>query len=128
MKAKLILAVLAAAATSPALADTPAPQSVLTSSGAGRYEVWCKVTPMSGDEATHYLQPGRDTLPLGKVRRADCNYKATSAGPLTLKLAGSEWNCPFKVAADAACEATFAQASFGSFDLRRKARRALHQR
>ncbi len=121
MSAKLAVTILAAAASS-AVAQTSVPQPVLATSGAGQYEVWCKVTPMSGEETTRYLQPGRDVLPLGKVRRADCNYKATSAGPLTLKVSGAEWNCPFKVPADTACETTLAPTSFGSFEMRRKAR------
>lgn len=122
MKASLALAAVVALTPAAALAQTTDPQPALVTTGAGQYEVWCKVTPMSGEEATRYLQPGRATLALAKVRRADCNYKATSAGPLTLTVSGAEWTCPFTKDSAAACEVSFPANSFGSFELRRKAR------
>ena len=108
------------AGSSAASAQTADPIPTLSSSGAGQYEVWRKVTPTLGEEATRYLQPGRDSLPLSKVRRAECSYKANSAGPLTLKLIGAEWNCPFAKSTEAACEVTYAAAAFGGIDLKRK--------
>lgn len=119
MTAKIAFAFLALLAQSPASADVAEPPAVLTSSGTGKYEVWCKLAPTSGDDVTLYLQPGRDKLALARVRRADCSFKASSAGPLTVKLSGSGWSCPFKVAAEAPCEMTAPAGSFGEFRLRR---------
>lgn len=122
MKASLALAAAVALTPATAFAQTTDPQPAFVTAGAGQYEVWCKVTPMSGEETTRFLQPGRATLVLAKVRRADCNYKATSAGPLTLTLSGPEWTCPFSKGSAATCEVSFPATSFGSFELRRKAR------
>jgi len=122
MKASLTLAAVIALTPAAALAQTTDSQPALVTAGVGQYQVWCKVTPMSGEEATRYLLPGRATLVLAKVRRADCNYKATSAGPLTLTVTGAEWTCPFSKDSAATCEVSFPATSFGSFELRRKAR------
>lgn len=119
MPAKIAFAFLTLLAQSPASAEVAEAPAVLTSTGTGQYEVWCKVAPTSGDDVTLYLQPGRENLALARVRRADCSFKASSTGPLTVKLSGSGWSCPFKVAAEGPCEMTAPAGSFGEFRLRR---------
>lgn len=120
MKLKLALAMMAALSPSMVMAQPVEPAATLKTTGEGQYEVWCAITPTSGDESTRYLQPGRDTLALSKVRRAECNYKTTSSGPVTVSLQGSEWACPFAAATEGTCQATFGKGTFGSFNLRRK--------
>ena len=117
------LAVAALAALSPAVvAAQPAElQGMLRTSGDGQYEVWCKITPTSGEESTRYLQPGRETLSLGRVRRASCTYKITSGQPLSVALTGADWACPFASASGTDCTQAFAKGS-GTFELKRKTR------
>lgn len=120
MKLKLAVASITALSSIAIAAQPLETQPMLRASSEGQYEVWCKITPTSGEETTRYLQPGRDALGLSKVRRAECNYKAGSSGPVTVSVTGSDWACPFAVAADGTCQSTFNKASFGSFNLKRK--------
>lgn len=122
MNLKFALALIGALSPALASAQTADPQASLKTKGEGHYEVWCKITPTSGDETTRYLEPGHDTLNLARVRRASCNYKAGSTGTVTVTLSGTDWNCPFRAATDGACEQAFNHSSFGSFELKRKVR------
>lgn len=115
------IALLATSLATAASAGTPvAPVVTIKASGQGGWEILCHVTPTSGDETVRGLAPDRDTFATANIRRATCNYKNASTGPLTVSINSTAFACPFKLPAEAPCETQFGKSQFGSFELRRK--------
>lgn len=114
----IMLAAAIASVATPVSAQTADSQPALTVSGETEYEVWCTISPSSGDEVTRYLDPRRPTLPLKGARSAHCRYKVADEA-ITLTLTGAGWSCPFK-GAQTECQMIAAKRAFGEFDLHRK--------
>lgn len=117
-----ILPIIAALAVSgPAYAEAPsAPVISIKGSGSGNWEVLCHVTSNGGEETVRGLTPSRDTLATNNIRRATCNYKNASTGPLTIAVSSTAFPCPFNVEADAQCAAEFGKSEFGTFEVKGK--------
>lgn len=116
-----ILSMVALVASSAASAGVPsAPAVTIKASGQGHWEILCHVFSGSGEETIRAIEPGRDTLTVSNVRRASCNYKNASTGPLAVAVTSDALTCPFKVAADVPCEAQFGKSDFGTFELKGK--------
>jgi hypothetical protein len=96
------------------------PVATLKVSATSGYEMWCQITPSTGEEVTRSVDPARGVLAMRNPRRATCTYKFNSGIPVSVAFTGSAWACPFVVTASGGCEHTFDKASFGTFDIRRK--------
>ena len=120
MKFGILPIIAALAITGPAYAEAPsAPAVTIKGSGAGKWEVLCHVTSNGGDETVRALEPSRDTFATNNIRRATCNYKNGSTGPLTITVISSTFTCPFKGAAEGECVTQYNKGAFGTFEVRR---------
>ncbi|RQW40504.1 hypothetical protein [Novosphingobium sp. LASN5T] len=120
MKSRL-LAIAALLASTGATAGTPAtPMVTVRGTGQGSWEMLCHVTAPGGDETIRAVGPDRPVLALTSLRRATCNYKNGSAGPLAVAIETTQFACPFAGAAEGTCETQFKTGAFGSIELRRK--------
>jgi|EndMetStandDraft_8_1072994.scaffolds.fasta_scaffold02570_12 hypothetical protein len=116
-----LLAIAALLASAAASAGAPAtPQLTIRGTGQGSWELLCHVTSPGGDETIRAVGPDRPVLALTNLRRATCNYKNGSAGPLTVAVETTQFSCPFVGAAEGTCESQLKPGAFGSIELRRK--------
>lgn len=117
MNVLVAVALLGAGNAAHAAADEQ-PLSVAVT-GQGASDVWCHITPKSGEEFVRYFRAGTPFASTN-VRRATCSFKNSTATPMTITLGGDAWACPFPVSAAGACTKEVEARGNGDFDLKRK--------
>jgi hypothetical protein len=120
MKSKLVATAILVAISSTSQAAPSDHAISIAVTGQGQWQAWCHVAPDSGEEFVRAIDPTRATYSTGNIRRATCNFKNAAAGPMTIKIDGAKWACPFPVSDQGTCSKTVAAGGFGDFALKQK--------
>lgn len=92
----------------------------LSVTGEGNWEMICHAILRGGDQVDRILGGDRNSYSGVGVRRLSCELKNNIKGPLVVHLVAPPASCPFKGAAEGACEKTFAKGAAGSFEMKIK--------
>ena len=93
----------------------------LSAAGEGNWEMICHATLAGGDQVARVLDNSRSSYSTAGLRRLSCDLKAPAKSPLVVHLSVPASSCPFKDAAEGACEKTFSKGTAGSFEVKIKA-------